>query len=150
MRIFLLLLALLPLALSAQTDRSDAYLSYIQEKGYPIDTITDNYIVFTADSTVFLMETTTYDFQDFRMVLPGLALIEDQQMGPVHMAAANLTSAKMSVVKVFMEGPSVVASVELLLEDPTEFSHSFDRSIEMLNTAGMVYYQELGQLMQGE
>ena len=150
MRILLLLLFVLPLALTAQTDRSDAYLAHIQQKGYAIDTITSDYIVFTADSAVFLIETKTYEYQDFRMVLPGLAFIESQEMGPAHMAAANITSAKMSVVKVFMEGPSVVASIELLLEDPTQFTRAFDRSVEMLNTAGMVYYQELDRLMQGE
>lgn len=119
------------------------YMDYLEREGYRPIIDDDGDVVFKEEGRTYYVDVDTEDEMFFRLVMPNFWSIESGEELARVLIAANYASMKTKVVKVYVrsDDKDTIASIEMFLGKPEDFTAVFRRALSALK-AGVANFVE--------
>lgn len=122
---------------------SEMVFNYLKNQGLCPNYDKDNDIVFKYQMLTFLFFNTDDDEQFFRLALPGIYDVTEENRNAV-LEAINDTNKVMKVVKLTIPRDDVWALTEIMMDSTPELDDLVPRLLNILIGARKEFYEQVG------
>lgn len=120
--------------LMSKQDRADMYRNYLAEEGFSPKLDSDGDVVFKYEGKSYCIIVDENDEEFFRLVFPNFWSIESDEEREKVLNAANYSTARTKVTKIFPIRDDTWAAIEMFCSPPEAFKISFRRCLSALQT----------------
>ncbi len=126
-----------------KAERSRLYADFLKGEGYSPEVDNDGDLHFKYEGRTYFILIQDNDPGFFRLVLPGIWSIDDEQERAAVEHACVVATATTKVAKVFPVETRVWGSVELFISPPEQFKAVFTRSLQALGSCVQRFASEM-------
>ena len=119
------------------------YTAYLHDEGYKPTVDGDGDVLFKRDGRTYFIQVHPGDPEYFRLVLPGIMKVDNEETRAKALAAADQANARSKAAKVYTVKDLVWASVELYVKAPEDFKGVFNRALSGLDNGVSNFAQKL-------
>jgi hypothetical protein len=118
----------------SKQDRAEMYRSYLAEEGFSPKFDSDGDVVFKYEGRSYVIIIDENDEEFFRLVFPNFWSIDTDEERDKVLMAANYSTAKTKVTKIFTVRDDTWAAIEMFYSPPEAFKIGFRRALSALQT----------------
>jgi hypothetical protein len=120
-----------------------AYMEYLAEEGYRPELDSDGDVQFKAEGKTYFIDVEADDPAYFRVVLPNIWAIEDEDERLRVLVACDHANATAKVAKTYVVRDNVWVGIEVFLAAPDDFKRIFARSMSALGTGTSLFVKKM-------
>lgn len=124
-------------------NKAGMYMEFLSEEGYRPTKDKDGDVTFKHEGLTYVIIVDDKDDEFFRVILPNIWPIKEQNERAKIEAAALYATAKTKVAKVFPVRDNVWVTVELFCSPPDAFRPVFRRSLSAMRTAAKTFAEKV-------
>ena len=121
------------------SERTSMYTTYLKDEGFSPTVNRHDDIEFKFEGMTYIVEVDERDEEYFRVFVPNILGIEDEDDRALALAAADHANTTTKAIKITLVGDSVWASLETFLASPDAFKPVFRRYLRALQV-GMHHF----------
>ena len=122
---------------------SEMVFEYLQTQGLMPRIDEDNDIIFKYQMLTFIYFNNDEDEQFFRLALPGIFDVTDENRTTV-LEAMNEVNKRMKVVKAYIPRDDVWVAAEIMMDSTPELDDLVPRLLNILTGARREFYDQIG------